>query len=116
MAKILKNTAQNKKWNNFCGLAAFFLTFWVSAAGQQTGLPPRKLTFTQSALPVFTPSLTPSQTILLSKQPIRLNLGSPFAHWGFMCLGEYKLEKKTGIPFRFRLGSLEYVNRLEGKR
>jgi hypothetical protein len=101
MAKILKNTAQNKKWNNFCGLAAFFLTFWVSAAGQQTGLPPRKLTF---------------QTILLSKQPIRLNLGSPFAHWGFMCLGEYKLEKKTGIPFRFRLGSLEYVNRLEGKR
>jgi hypothetical protein len=116
MAKILKNTAQNKKWNNFCGLAAFFLTITLSAAGQQPSSPPGKLTFTRSYLPGFTPSLTHSQSILRSNQPIRLNLGSPFAHWGFMCFGEYKLEKKTGIPFRFRLGSLEYVNRLEGKK
>jgi hypothetical protein len=116
MAKILKNIAQNRNWNNFCAMAAFFLTFSLSATGQQAGSPPGKLIFSQSCLPGFTPSLTPSQSILLSKQPIRLNLGSPFAHWGFMCFGEYKLEKKTGIPFRFRLGSLEYVNRLEGKK
>jgi hypothetical protein len=33
-----------------------------------------------------------------------------------MCLPEWKLQKTTGIPLRLRLGSLDYVNHLEGKR
>jgi hypothetical protein len=37
-------------------------------------------------------------------------------HFGIMCKKELALEKATKIPFRFRLGSLQQCNYLEGKR
>jgi hypothetical protein len=35
---------------------------------------------------------------------------------GFFCRQELKLEAATGIPFKFRLGSVNYCDRMEGKR
>lgn len=41
---------------------------------------------------------------------------NPQKQWGIICRKEWEFEKSTGLPIRLRLGTLEYVNQLEGKR
>ncbi len=36
--------------------------------------------------------------------------------FGIICKKELQMQKLTALPIFFRLGTLEYVNRLEGKR
>ncbi|MBK9016911.1 MAG: hypothetical protein IPM82_24205 [Saprospiraceae bacterium] len=39
-----------------------------------------------------------------------------YSDLAFFCKMEVKMEKATRFPIKFRLGDVQYVDRLEGKR
>ena len=49
------------------------------------------------------------------KPAFTLNKDHYVKNLAFFCRQELKLEKATGLPVRFRVGSLEQCKRLEGK-
>lgn len=58
--------------------------------------------------------LSLSRTTLM-KAGFQLSPAYTVSNFAFFCRQEWIWEKKTRIPLRFRLGSLEQANKLEGK-
>ena len=74
-------------------------------------------------LPVFVKKPTNNNLFLFSKQPgLKGTTQPPIApnfyatHLGFFFKQEIKFEKATKIPFKFRLGSVQQCDWMEGKR
>jgi hypothetical protein len=59
------------------------------------------------------PKILIANPIINFAEPISADFYS--THLGFFCRKELQVEKFSSLPLRFRLGSLEYVNRMEGK-
>lgn len=116
-AKILKKQTEMRNWNNFCGKLTILLLITGSIKAQQADSVKVKKESTQIIhSPIFNKYNLLQPLPVNSSIKVSSNPGNPFAHWGIMCISEYKLEQKTGIPLRVRLGSLDYVNKLEGKQ
>jgi hypothetical protein len=65
-----------------------------------------------------TPCLLSTNNIVFFKQPVIKNSlpGNFYAkQLPFFCSKELQVQKAVGIPLKFRLGSVEYCDRLEGK-
>ena len=87
---------------------------------------PARLVFGSATIPVFhlpdssdrlpwnAPAVLPHLSIAAMTSP-RFSADYYSTHLGFFCKQELGIEKATHLPLRFRLGSLDYCNRLEGK-
>lgn len=83
-----------------CLFVNLFLIIAVASSAQQ--LIVQGKTAGTDSLKYFSPRIIPAN--IYSK-----NLA-------FFCKAELQFEKHTKIPFRFRLGSMDYVDALEGKK
>ena len=105
-------------WNKVCGIILIIFFAALSCKAQQAD--------TSKSLIAKNYKYQFSKSLLLENINAReRNFLSPFTvipqdyytqHFGIMCKKELAIEKATKIPFRFRIGSLQQCNYLEGKK
>lgn len=112
----------------FSFLVVLLLMFSGEILGQNSFVPrqfvqPKNIVSQTDNYPDFKPTF--STTRFLKAEPgtgfnkynlMNLPTGAYYPNsLGIICKTELQLEKITSVPVRFRLGSLEYVNWMEGK-
>lgn len=109
-------------WNKICGFTIIFFILALSGVAQsKIGTAFSKEMSDKNNLLIKPPAFS------LTNQGHKLTLHNSYyfnvipqnyytQHFGIMCKKELLIEKATKIPFRFRLGSLQQCNYLEGKR
>ncbi len=68
-----------------------------------------------NALALAGPYYSPYAAGSATASPTSLEPDYYTRHFGYFCKKELQFEKATAIPLKFRLGTLDYVNKLEGK-
>ena len=128
-----------KIWNKICGIFLIFLLNASLSIGQglsKVEFSKSQAKFLKTPSDVFqtsevffrkksdalkTSNIYEPDKPLMSGRHLRVTAGkmpdlwkTPDIKYSFFCKKEIQFEKSTGIPFKFRLGSVQQCNRLEG--
>lgn len=111
-----------EKRYKICGLASIFLTFSLFSPAQNVENKPITIKhapffFSQKSTPQLPKLSLAPQNLVAFKKNISLNITPSTAtqSFGFFCRAELKTDAAFKVPVRFRLGSLQYCDYMEGK-
>ncbi len=111
-------------WNKVC--ASLFFFFFISSTSfsqMNADISLKEKTIFQNRVS-FSDFSLPKNNIIRSDYPLHMNLKPDLkitpdqvsCKYGFFCKNEWKLEKTTKLPFRFRVGSLEQCDFYENRK
>ena len=111
-------------WNKVC--ASLFFFFFISSTSfsqMNADISLKQKTIFQNRVS-FSDFSLPKNNIIRSDYPLPMNLKPDLkitpdqvsCKYGFFCKNEWKLEKTTKLPFRFRVGSLAQCDFYENRK